>query len=220
MLPKLDFKPAEAAAFWQLNLMRITEFEALAEKWLVEDLGGSELSVAAFGLPETRLDADPMVQKVLAELGIAQFSQKQLAWLAIHACHARLLDKRWESYEAAKIIVQIAYDFEETPLFDGKDPHMAHVRVSRSHNRDPDRMFAGEQCRVNGVYWAYYSKDGYHYNWSYNSNEDNVDYKTFVKRVKESVENDILSEAKASWKNYFSLSANLPDEYESLKAFL
>jgi len=218
MLPKSDFKPAEAAAFWQLNLMQVAEFEALAEKWLGEGLGESELAIAAFGLPEVRLDAEPMVEKVLAELGVSTFSKKQLAWIAIHAAHARLLDKRWPTYEGAKVIVQIAYDFEETPLFDGQDPHMKHVRESRPYNKRPNKMFAGEQCRVNGIYWAYYSKDDY--NFEYQTSQDGINYDTFVKQRDENVKIDILTEAKSSWENYFSLSAKVPDEYEYLKALL
>jgi len=81
-------------------------------------------------------------------------------------------------------------------------------------------MFVGEQCRVNGIYWAYYSKDDYSYNWSFNSNEEGVDYDTFVKRVEREVNLNIISEAEVSWKNYFCLSAKVPDEYEELKTYL
>lgn len=220
MLPKLDFKPAEAAAFWHFDAISISELESLLEIWLIDNRGESELSSAAFGLAQSRLDAAPTIKKVFAELGVANLSREQLGWIAIHACHARLLDKRWETYPAANIILQFERELSETPLFEGKDPNMAHVRERPPHNRDKDTMFAGETCRVNGIYWAYYSKDDYNYEWSFNSNEDNVDYETFVNRVQESVDKDILSEAKVSWKNYFSLSANLPEEYESLKAFL
>ena len=79
-------------------------------------------------------------------------------------------------------------------------------------------MFAGEQCRVNGIYWAYHSKDDY--NFEFKANQDGIDYDTFIKRRDENVNTDILSEAQFSWKNYYSLSAKVPDEYEFLKALL
>lgn len=216
MLPKSDFKPAEAAAFWDLEGMSTSEFENLSERWLLDGLGGQELSVAAFGLPSVRLDAAPIIEKTLEELGVSNFSRQQLGWLAIHACHARLLDRRWATYEAAAIILQIEREFHQPPLFKGKDPHMAHVREQPPYNRNKDRMFAGEECRVNGILCAYHSKDDYHYD----SNNEDEDYAAFVKRVERSVASDIMSEAEFSWNNYFSLTAELPEEYESLKAFL
>jgi len=216
VLSKLDFKPVEAAAFWSLNEMQVTEFEALAEKWLLEGLGGSELSVAAFGLPTNRFDADPLVQAVLHEFGLPVLSKKQCGWLAIHASLARLLDKLWPVYDAACFIVNLERDFNNTPIFNGLDPYMNDVRKKPRYISNGNKLFAGEGCRVNGIVAAYFSKDDY----SFDAKKTDFTYDEFSKQRDKDVDEYIVSEAQAAWKHYFNLSTSLTQEYEKLKSFL